>query len=337
MPKKKLHLNPYQYIIDFKNHLYDTGQFRSKKFEIPIISIGNLNTGGSGKTPFIQYLSRHYKNKKILVVAKSYKAQLESPEKVDLQRQDCVQRYGDEACLLQMTLPFVTVWSGPHKTKTVVSALLNKKEIESRMEETETKPAQKYDLIFVDDGFSHRKLLRSKDIVLIDTTRDWKHYRMLPLGRMREDWSSLTRAHAVILTKTQALLPEKKQKFINRILPFNENIFSAEYRTQLNSKNKNLFLITGIGNPASLKEDLEREGFQVVQEKIYPDHYAFPLAEQEKLLLELAKKPELQPVMTAKDLVKITLPSLKEKIALIDLEVSMTAADTEKLFEVLDV
>jgi len=326
MRRQKNYLNPYQYIINFKNHLYDTGEFRTEKFEVPIISIGNINTGGSGKTPFIQFLSEHYKNKNILIIAKSYKAKLKAPEKVDLQRANCVERYGDEPCLLQKTLPFVSVWAGPHKTKTVVAAILQQKESK----------AKKFDLILVDDGFSHRKLFRTKDIVLVDSTRDWKHYRMLPLGRLREDWSSLARAHAVILTKTQTLTPEKKQKFISLISPYNENIFQAQYKIALNSENKRLFLITGIGNPQALRGDLQNQGFEIVQDRTYADHYAFPESEQKNIFFQTEVYPDLQVVMTAKDFTKMNYEPLRKKIKVVDLKVDMNKDDLRKLFEVLD-
>ena len=99
-----------------KNTLYDLNLIQSKKLTVPVISIGNLSFGGTGKTPFIQFVAENLKaTKKIAIVSKSYKAQLKQAQRVDLNRENPAAFYGDEACLLQKSLPFCSVWSGPQK------------------------------------------------------------------------------------------------------------------------------------------------------------------------------------------------------------------------------
>ncbi len=311
-------LNPYSILIDVKNYLYDQKIFQQIKTKnqtnTKIISIGNLNTGGSGKTPMIQYfvetlIGTTKSEKKILIVCKSYKAKLKKPSAVDLSNAQAVAIYGDEACLLQKLLPQCEVWSGPHKSETVLAALNVK---------------NNYDVIFIDDGFSHRKLFRHRDVILVDASRSRAHYRLFPLGHMREGWKTLKRSDLVILTKTENLTKENRVYFQKHMLPFQKNLIEAEFKSSLVSENKKIFLITGIGNPEKLKSDLIQQGYSVQSEKIYPDHFAFPETEQIKLLADIEKKSELQAVMTAKDLIKITNTELLKKIKTIDLKINFS-------------
>ena len=312
-------LNPYELIIDTKNFLYDKSFLKQIPVTTKIISIGNLNTGGSGKTPFIQYLVRHFfENKNVLIVCKSYKAKLKSPQKINLNDFKAVEIYGDEACLLQQLLPHTTVWSGPSKSHTVIAALAE---------------FNKYDVILIDDGFSHRKLFRHKDVVLIDASQKTSLYKILPFGFMREGWKTLIRANLVILTKTQGVSLEQKIFFTEKILPYQKNLISAEYQPQLNSATKNIFLIAGIGNPQKLYDDLLSQGFNIVIKKFYPDHYAFSETEQTILLHMCNQYNDVQPVMTAKDYIKITNQQLKNVIKVIELSIHISEADKGVLYD----
>lgn len=309
-------LNPYSIFIDLKNCLYDEKYFEQFQTDIKIISIGNLNTGGSGKTPLIQFLVSMLRDQKILIVCRSYKANLKKPAQVNLDNLD-VKTFGDEACLLKQLLPGCDIWSGPSKSETVKAALASN---------------PNYKFIIVDDGFSHRKLFRHRDIVLIDLSRSKNHYRLFPFGFMREGWDSLKRSHLVILTKAEDASLEHKTYFVNKVLPFQKNIIYAKYQTELDSINKKLFLITGIGNPEKLKSDLERAGFSVEKFQFYPDHYEFSEAEQSKILKLIESNSNLQPVVTAKDYIKITNQDLLLKLKVAHLKISMTT-DDRKIFD----
>ncbi len=303
------YLNPYSVFIDLKNYFYDQKILKQIQTKIKIISIGNLNTGGSGKTPMIQFLAEALNDQKILIVCKSYKALLKKPSRVDLTSQNAVAIYGDEACLLQKLLPQCQVWSGPHKTETVFAALTK---------------YQNYDIILIDDGFSHRKLFRHRDIILVDASRKTSHYQLFPLGQMRESWKTLKRSDLVILTKTEGLTEEQKKYFHHKINPHQKNLIESQFKSNLQSENKDLFLITGIANPEKLKTDLQHSGYSVLKEKFYADHFAFPKSEQIRLLNEIEKNKNLQPVMTAKDLIKVTNSELIGKIKLVDLKITFT-------------
>ncbi len=314
-------LNPYSILIDFKNYFYDKRFFKQIEFDTKIISIGNLNTGGSGKTPIIRYIAEILNHHKILIICKSYKASLKNPSRVDLNRPDAVKIFGDEACLLQQLLPNCDVWSGPSKSETAQAAFLN----------------NKYDIVLIDDGFSHRKLFRHRDIVLVDASRSRQHYQLFPYGQMREDWKTLRRSHLVILTKTENLSPEKLLTLQNKIKKHTNFIITAEFKTVflIKPETKKIQLVTGVGNPEKLKTDLESQGFEITDHKKYTDHYDFPEAEQEQLLksIEQFEFKKIQTVMTGKDFIKITNVELKNKISVIEIEVSISDSDRKILYD----
>jgi tetraacyldisaccharide 4'-kinase len=312
-------LNPYSLLIDFKNYLYDEKYLNQYHPNTRVISIGNLNTGGSGKTPLTQYIASLLSDLKILIVCRSYKASLSEPSRVDLSQVNAAGTYGDEACLLKQLLPQYDVWSGPSKSETVKAAVKN----------------NTYDFIFIDDGFSHRKLFRHKDIVVVDLSREQSHYQLLPLGHMREDWKTLTRSHLVVFTKSEGLTEKQVQFFIDQVSPFQKNIVRAQMTTVLESKNKNIYLVTGLGNPEKLRSNLQDLGYQVVKHQFYPDHYSFPEDEQLEILKNAQAHPELQLVMSAKDRVKITNPELLQLIRCADLSVSMTDVDRKIFYDTI--
>jgi len=206
----------YQCISKLRNYFYDTDWLESVRVEAPVISIGNLSFGGTGKTPCLVFLAQCFSPKlKVVVISKSYKSKLAEAEKVDLARANAAAYFGDEACLLKKLLPNCAVWSGPHKFRTAQVASLY----------------EKPDLIFIDDGFSHRRLKRNFDLVLIDATKGFEDY-------WREGLNSLQRADAVMLTKTNfqtALQIERiQQKIVQRHPHLSRAVFLSETKTDLN-------------------------------------------------------------------------------------------------------
>lgn len=325
-------MNPYQWFIQVKNFLYRQGYISTFKPDIPVISVGNINTGGSGKTPFIQYLvkniqSRH-PDKKMVIISRSYKASLRYASEVTAHDVTRVEVYGDEACLLK-SVTGVDVWSGPNKTETLKQALSSKK----------------YDIALIDDGFSHLKTARQLDLVLFDVSRDEKHYRLIPAGFMREPWSALKRASLVILTKKEKQPPEKINQFKRKISQFQKNILDSDFIMDFSAltatTEKNIYLFAGIGNPEALAEAFRQKGYNLIQVHSYPDHYSFPFSEQEKIWNEICRLKEqkmqgqtqretpgeilshFEVVTTAKDYIKLTHDELKEVVKVVDLQVEM--------------
>lgn len=312
-------LSPYYWFMKAKN----TSSKDAASVGIPVISVGNINTGGSGKTPFIQFLVNEikskYPQKKIVIISKSYKASLKHPQevtKLDISKPTV---FGDEPCLLKSLLD-ADVWSGPVKYKTLAAAL-------------KLKP---YDLAIIDDGFSHRKIKRQLDIVLFDVSRSRAHYQIMPFGFMREPWSALKRASLVILTKLENQEIGRINFYRNEILKHQENLVSLQFNSEIKLKEKNVFLVAGIGNPEALIQNLKQQGYQVIRSKLYEDHYEFPASEQEKIWNEyqqLKTESDVALVTTSKDLIKLSHPEILQNIKTIELNVSMSNETLKVLHE----
>ncbi len=312
-------LSPYYWFMKAK----DLKDQSLSAVGIPVISVGNINTGGSGKTPFIHFLvgeiKSKYPQKNILIVSKSYKASLTHPQeitKLDIHHPEI---FGDEPCLLKSMVD-ADVWSGPVKYKTLEAAL----------------KAAPYDVIIIDDGFSHRKIKRQLDIVLFDASRGRHHYQIIPFGFMREPWSALKRASLVIMTKLENQDPGRIQFYRNEILKYQDQVLELHFLSELKLKVKNIFLVAGIGNPEALILNLKNQGYNVIQTKLYPDHFKFSPTEQKKIwtqYLELKSNSDIVLVTTAKDYIKLSHLDMIKEVKIIELSLSMSANNLKALHE----
>jgi len=308
----------YHILSGAKNVLYDFKLLGIENLDVPVISIGNLSFGGTGKTPFIEFVANEFKGCRIVVVCRSYKTKSTGPQKVDLSLSNAAQIFGDEAVLLQKRLPFATIWSGPSKAETAKACLVEKPEI-----------------IFVDDGFSHRKLSRQFDIVLFDASRIGNEY-------FREGLSSLKRAQSVILMKTQLASVEKVQQFkamlMQRFPHLTESIFEATSQTSLSFANTYpLFVICGIAKPESFRQSLTDKGFVIENFHAFADHQIYTEDMQRKILQDYKReresKPGLKLVVTEKDFVKLNYQPLVQEVEVAQYQVHLPTHQKERLFE----
>ncbi len=319
-------LKPLQFIYSaavlLKNNLYDRGLFGKTILKIPVISVGNLSVGGTGKTPCVFYLAtailQQNNQKKIVIVSRSYKGTLKKPQKVDLSLKNAIDLFGDEPCLLQKKLPRCQVWAGPVKNLTAQAAAAS----------------DQPDLIIIDDGFSHRKLHRQFDLVLIDATAPMVHMQTLPEGRLREPLSQLNRAQAVVLTKCNLVPAEKvahlKELIVTKSSVTAENIYTANVISQLNHLNPqsdHLFVFCGLGQPESFRNMLAQLNFTIHEFKMFPDHYQYTEADLSKLVNQFQEEKKLNPrlklVTTAKDSVKIRDHQIEKIITIVDYEIKI--------------
>jgi tetraacyldisaccharide 4'-kinase len=316
-------LKPFEYIYhalsSTKNLLYEKKWLPTVQMNRPLISIGNLSFGGTGKTPFTLFLVNELSEyKKIVLISKSYKARLKTPQAVNLKLNNAAEIFGDEAVLLQSKLPQVKVWAGPHKYQTALASQVDKP-----------------DLIILDDGFSHRQLQRNFDLVLFDASQIDKTY-------YRESIKSLKRAHAVVFTKVQdaqtEVLSRFKNRILNQFLHLENSIFDSttEVRLDLPAQSE-LLIFCGIAKPESLLYSLENKKFNIQEMLAYSDHQVYSTELQNKILQQFnhLKKsiPDLYLATTEKDATKITLNELQKKLNLVHYQIKMNQTDKEKLLE----
>ena len=258
----------YCVAVCFRNFLYDRGLLKSTKLPAFVISIGNITTGGTGKTPVTCEIANYFnrQGKKVAVISRGYGGKL-SNKKTNIVSSGEKLYYnaelaGDEPYWIAKNSPGTVIITGKDRIK---SGKLAIKEFNA-------------EILILDDGFQHRKLHRDLDIVLIDPKKIFGNGFLLPAGPLREPISELKRAHKIIK-------PEKyceKINGINRVIAF-----------------------TGIAQPESFFKFLEEQNIEIITKKVFPDHYLYTEEDIKALQIEAQRVNAEALITTEKDMVKI--------------------------------
>lgn len=277
----------YGTLAGLNNALYDKGYRPAVKMPVPVISVGNLTMGGTGKTPVTSFCLSLLESKghRPGLVVRSYRTPRREPGRVDLSGPSPESDFGDEAVWYAKKHPAVPVWSGPKKVRTAQE--LSKRE--------------KVDVILVDDGFQHRALRRDLDLVLLDSTDPATAYEPLPLGRAREGWDGLSRAQGILWTKCNlgAERPELS-------LPPGKRVFHFDVGLKTEAIEGKALLVSGIARPESFRA-LVRESspglpFETME---FRDHHPYDPADAERILSKARSMGASVVLTTEKDEVKL--------------------------------
>ncbi len=283
----------YRAAVAARGLAYDRGWLETVHFDVPVISVGNLTTGGTGKTPMVADLCRRLRGegRRPAIVSRGYGA---GPDGIN-----------DEALELADRLPDV-----PHvqNADRVAAARVAVEELEA-------------ELIVMDDGFQHRRLGRDVDIVLVDCSDPFGGGRLLPAGRLREPKSALSRADAIVLTRAEGSVAE----LVREIRRFNRDCPVAATRhhparlirhgladeTIASLAGQRIGMLAAIGNPAAFEASLRRLGADVATRMVLPDHAAFDRAVRQRLIRWAESAGDLDRIVcTHKDLVKLRTASI---------------------------
>ena len=274
-----------------KNFRYDNNPALAQAVDAKVISVGNLTTGGTGKTPAVAMLLGWLADEGINVgiVSRGYKRQ-----NADL---------NDEGKELKLLFPSI-----PHiqNTDRVLAA-------QQLIEQFAV------DVILVDDGFQHRRLSRDLDIVLIDATNPFGFGHLLPRGLLREPKKSLKRAAIVIVTRTNLVPNSEIQTLAQSIKQYNPDIqivhsrqvprhlvtTTGEKRSLEELQNQDVFAFCGIGNPQNFNHVLTNTGCRVSRLLDFDDHHQYTKSDFERILDEASRLGVDKLVCTLKDLVKL--------------------------------
>lgn len=273
----------YALIILIRNHAYKKGWFKATPFEVPIISIGNLNTGGTGKTPHTEYLIKYIKQSyPVGVLSRGYKRKTNGYKLA--QTTSTAAQVGDEPLLLKWKHPNVQVAVSEDRV-TGIPAL--------------TTEFEGHKVILLDDAFQHRAIQPGISIILTEYNNLFVDDYLLPLGRLREFKSGYKRADLIIVTKSpENLSSEAKNKIIQRIQPTSYqyvffssikygNIYPVfEREVAPIQKSENILLLTGIANPKPMKVYLAKF-FENIFERNFQDHHLFTESDIESILTTL--------------------------------------------------
>ncbi len=246
----------YHILIQTRNLLYDYKILKTYKSSIPVISIGNITAGGTGKTPFVIYLTKLFlkRNCTPLIISRGYKRKSVNQVLFNGGSDVSINDVGDEPLLISKKIPEVDIIINKNRVRAIKYAEKSKK---------------KYDVVILDDAFQHRSIKRDLNIVLVNTNQ--KHENLLPRGILREPVKNISRADCLILTKNN---PEFnwKQVFKNSSIPVftcNEEHFIS------NHEKKEGVAFCGIGDPSSFWKILDQLSINITKKFVFLDHQEY--------------------------------------------------------------
>jgi tetraacyldisaccharide 4'-kinase len=313
----------YGVITRVRVALYRRGILRTESVEVPVISVGNITAGGTGKTPVVEWIARGLaaEGLSVCVLTRGYgrdnpKARVLASDGWTVRGNE--RETGDEAMLLAESLVGkAAVVCDANRVEAAKWAI---RELGS-------------EVLLLDDGFQHLRIARDLNIALVDATVPWGEGRMLPSGRLREPVGGLARADAVILTRSDQVEQLDKLRNLVSELSGDAPVFAARTTIsrilELNGSEVGSTVevirgcpslaFCGIGNPQTFFNQLRNEHWNVGNTQIFRDHHVYEQKDVDRLT-ELAKRNGLQTLITtAKDAIK--LRNLKFTIECLVIEV----------------
>jgi tetraacyldisaccharide 4'-kinase len=297
----RLLLFPFSIIYDLitrtRNHLYNIGHKASFRFDVPVISVGNLNAGGSGKTPMTEYIIRLLStNYKLATLSRGYKRRSKGFRIAN--SDDNASTIGDEP--YQMFLKFgnnVVVTVGEDRAYAIPNILQDHEDLGA---------------ILLDDAFQHRAVNPSLSILLTDYNRPFTRDYVLPAGNLRESRKGASRADIVVVTKcpSQKLNTEALADDIRKYAGDKPVFFTTlKYRDlvsfgSLSKPSGKIVVVTGIANPDPLYDHLKQH-FEILKHFRYADHHPFTESEIMDIHYEVQQISDACIVTTEKDMVRL--------------------------------
>ncbi len=292
----------YGLIITVKNFLFDHNILKSKTHNIPIICIGNLSMGGSGKTPHTKYIAKLLsKNYKVAILSRGYGRKSSGFKYVKSNSDPSI--VGDEPLEIKTNNPNCIVAVNNNRNKAVEKIQIDHPEI---------------DVILLDDGFQHRKIKAGLNIIVTPFLKPFFKNKLIPLGTLRESTKGSRRADIIIVSKIPSFNAHTKKKTIEDLsLKRHQQAYFSKIKyqkykslqddTELNNLEEyNITLVTGIANPNPLIQHLKEKEikFNLIR---FVDHHNYTEKDIEKILLAHKKNKSLKKLIltTEKDAMKL--------------------------------
>jgi tetraacyldisaccharide 4'-kinase len=312
------------------NNLYST---KAIKLKTPVISVGNLTVGGSGKTPMTIKLAQYLlsKNKKVGIVASGYGRKnkcniiLSGGDLSQVSTSDT----GDEIKMMAEKLP--DVYFAIYSTKSEAAVRLQDK----------FRP----DIIIIDDGFQHRKLFRDVNLLLIDAGLDLRKEALFPLGRRREPLGAIRRAGAVIITKANMfpidddyrnwISAEFRSKPMAEVEFLNESLVCDNEHRGMGSTSENIYFFAAIGSFDILLTHLRQQIPNIIGSRQFPDHCRYESRYVTQIKNDIDRLKPDYIITTQKDFVKIKNIDFGLKVFTLDLELRFKSGE-KPLLDMID-
>ncbi len=292
----------YKMAVLFRHQLFDWGILHSEKFDIPVICIGNITVGGTGKTPLaemiVDYMSQTHR---VALLSRGYGRRTKGYREVAAT--DHYRDVGDEPLQIKRKFPDVCVVVCERRADGIRRIRTEHPEV---------------DMIVMDDGFQHRYVEAKINVVLIDATRPVQEDRMLPLGSLRDVPGQLHRAHYFIVTKCPEEMNPLDRRIMRKVLI--EAAYQNIYFTRMEAfrpqpvfgeapaegfdPGTEVILMSGIGNPAQFVRGASA-CYRVVGELRFEDHHVYRVKDLKTLAGLIAQHPAAMVLTTEKDAVKL--------------------------------
>jgi tetraacyldisaccharide 4''-kinase len=300
----------YSLVVWLRNLLFDWKILPSKKFPVPVICIGNISVGGTGKTPFTEYLIMLLKKQyRVAMLSRGYKRKTKG---FILANENCTaDEIGDEACQIKQKFPDIIVAVDANRCRGIKRLL--------------ALPANKKpNVILLDDAMQHRYVTPSLTIMLTDYNNMFYEDYFLPVGDLREPAGSVSRADLIVVTKCKGVIKPIDLRIIekNMTLMASQSLYFSEVKYHqmkalfpLKALNpcvldehvgdENILLIAGIANPQYLIDKLGHY-FKNIQKFIFPDHHDFTQQDIEKIDSKFRTTPSPRRIIcTEKDAMRL--------------------------------
>jgi len=299
--------------VALRGWAYRRGWFKTRRLSRPVVSIGNLTTGGAGKTPLVRFIAQRLVERgwEPSVLTRGY-GRRAGEDIIVLEpgpgRRAEAREVGDEPALLARALPDVpiVICADRYRAGSVAEERFN------------------VDVHLLDDGFQHWALAREVDVVALDVTQELSDWALLPAGRLREPCSALQRAHIVVLTRTELGGAHDLGKRVSCVNPGAEVFWSTTMlRGFVDVQNggplpvqdvrgEPLCAFCAIGNPGAFFADLRAWGFSVVAEEAFPDHHCYSPADLVRLTARARETGAVAMLTTEKDMMNLPREWLSE-------------------------
>lgn len=317
----------YGAVVWMRNRLYDSGFYSSIEFSVPVISVGNLSVGGTGKTPHIEYLIRLLQYQfRVATMSRGYKRHTQGFLLADAETNAV--KIGDEPMQYHMKFPGLTVSVAEERMTGIPKLLQQRPSVE---------------VVLLDDAFQHRSVKPGVNILITDYAKPFYKDRILPAGTLRENRQAYKRADIIIVSKCPANMKEQEAKdMVQQIQPLdNQQVFFTRifYETpyslftgeKISLAGKNVLLVCGIAKPAPLISYLEQDA-AVVHPLTYADHHYFLKKDLEEIkeTFDNWNQPDKIIVTTEKDAARLHLHA--EKLALWGITIAVVPIQVSFLF-----
>lgn len=320
-----------------RRFFYTYGYLKQNVFQVPIISIGNLTFGGTGKTPFTLWLSEFYARNdlRVMILMRGYRGKLEKSSgilrggrKLGYNPFD----YGDEPLLLARRLEKASIVVGRNRSENLRYYFTN----------------EKPDVVLLDDGHQHLKLYRDLNIVLFDALMSIDRYHVAPRGYMREGFSALKDADLVVIGRADQAAREDIAKLKDLIKTYTaagtvfaeigyrpSGVFNSRTSERLEVsalQGRKVICLAAIASPVSFYALVESLGADIIERHTFPDHHYFT-GEEVQSIVEVARERGAMILTTEKDMVKLRRVSDDEILHYLEINVVFLdgAKETESL------